>query len=93
MFMDWFMSHTDDICSGVAEWIQKVSLSLTSYFEPVTLSSAGGQWKAVNTSKDAVHLALSWQVSWNLFPNFFLIVIKGELVQESSVDVTERKTN
>lgn len=53
------MSHTDDICSGVAEWIQKVSLSLTSYFEPVTLSSAGGQWKAVNTSKDAVHLALS----------------------------------
>lgn len=53
------MPHADDIYLGIAEWIQKVTLSLTSYFEPVTPSSAGDQWKALSTSKDSVHLALS----------------------------------
>lgn len=92
IFMDWFMPHADDIYLGIVEWIQKVTLSLTSYFEPVTPSSADDQWKALSTSKDSVHLALSWQVRWNLSPKLFF-VIKGGLVQGSSIDVTKRKTN
>lgn len=93
MFMDWFMPHTDDIYLGIAECVQKVSWSSTSYFEAVSLSSAGGQWKAVSTSKDSAHLALSWQVTWNLSPKFFFLIIKGGLVQGSSMDITKRKIN
>lgn len=88
--MDWYMPHADDIYLGIAEWIQKATLSLTSYFEPVTPSSAGDQWKAVSTSKDSVHLALSWQVRWNLSPKLFFL-IKGGLVQGNSIDVTKKK--
>lgn len=53
------MPHTDHIFLGIAEWVQRVSLSLLSCFEPVALSSAVGQWRAVSMSKDSVHLALS----------------------------------